>query len=129
MILNSLDDFFDSFSFFEWFQAREPSAGSSSEPPSGPPAEPSPSQEQITGSLDVQTEIPAAQSQDPVVDSQEREVLDGSGPFISYMRLMDETSAASVSDWTSQDIAELHATIGDVPTSMSGLGPAGDSGA
>ena len=69
------------------------------------------------------------QSQDPVVDSQERELLDGSEPFVSYMSLMGESSAASMPDWTSQDIAELHATIGDLPTPMSGLGPAGDSGA
>ena len=63
------------------------------------------------------------------MDSQERELLDGSGPFVSYMSPMGETSAASVLDWTSQDITELHATVGDVPTPMSGLGPAGDSGA
>ena len=63
------------------------------------------------------------------MDSQEREVLDGSEPFVSFMGRMGETSAASVPDWTSQDIVELHATIGDIPTPMSGLGPAGDSGA
>ena len=68
-------------------------------------------------------------SQDPVVDSQEREVLDGSEHFVSFMGLMGETSAASVPDWTSQEIADLQATIGDIPTPMSGLGPAGDSGA
>ena len=69
------------------------------------------------------------QSQDPVVDSQERELLDRSEPFVSYMSLLGETSAASMPDWTSQDIAELHAMIGDVPTPMSNLGPARDSAA
>ena len=63
------------------------------------------------------------------MDSQEREVLDCSEPFVSYMGLMGETSAASMPDWTSQDIAVLHATIGDIPTPMSGFGPAGGSGA
>ena len=67
------------------------------------------------------------QSQDPVVDSQERELLDGSEPFVSYMSLMGETFAASMPDWTSQDIAELHATIGDIPTPMSGLDPIGNN--
>ena len=79
--------------------------------------------------MDVQTEIPAASSQDPVVDSQEREVLDGSEPFVSYMGLMGETSAASVPDWTSRGIADLQATIGDILMPMSGLDPAGNSGA
>ena len=54
------------------------------------------------------------------MDSQERELLDGSEPFVSHMSLMGESSAALMPDWTSQEIAELHATIGDVPTSMSG---------
>ena len=63
------------------------------------------------------------------MDSQERELLDGSEPFVSYMSLIGETSAASVPDWTSQDIADLQATIGDIPMPMSGLDPAGNSGA
>ena len=70
-----------------------------------------------------------SRSQDPVVDSQERELLDGSEPFVSYMSLMGETSAASVPDLTSQEIADLQATIGDIPTPMSGLNPVGNSGA
>ena len=63
------------------------------------------------------------------MDSQERELLDSSEPFVSYMSLIGETSAASVPDWTSQDIADLQARIGDIPTPMSGLDPAGNSGA
>ena len=63
------------------------------------------------------------------MDSQEREVLDGSEPFVSFMGLMGETSAASMPDRMSQEIVDLQATIGDIPTPMSCLGPTGDSGA
>ena len=65
----------------------------------------------------------------PPMSSQERELLDDSEPFVSYMGLMGETSAASMPNWTSQDIAELLAMIGDIPTPMSGLDPVGNSGA
>ena len=56
-------------------------------------------------------------------------MLDDSEPFISYMGLLVETSVGSMPDWTSQEIADLHASIGDIPTPMGSLDPVGNSGA